>query len=132
MSKGWDTVLDIVDRGVVDSAELGTLIPAPQRVGANQTEGWYEDDVWGPQSDPYFKAFRLVVDGSLAWPHAGVYAVVIVTDGTGVAETAQGRLQLRAGDTFAILAATAATTISGDLQMLVTTPSFVSRAGAHR
>ncbi len=124
MSKGWDTMIDIIDRGIVDAAELETLVPAPRRVAGNATEGWFEDDVWGPQSDPYFKAFRLVVDGSVAWLHAGVYSVVIVTEGSGVAETSHGRLELNAGDTFAVLAATAPTTISGTLQMLVTTPSF--------
>ena len=76
-------------------------------------------------NDPFFKAFRLSVNGSVAWPHAGVYSVNIVTEGSGMAETANGRVDLAAGDTFTILAGTAPTTISGDLQMLVTTPSFV-------
>lgn len=125
MHKGWDTMLDIIDRGRVDADALAALCPSPVRVAGNETEGWYEDDVWGPQSDPYFKAFRLVVDGSVAWPHAGVYSVVIVTEGAGVAETAHGRLDLAAGDTVAILGATAPLTISGDLELLVSTPSFV-------
>ena len=125
LSKGWDTMIDIIDRSAVGSKELATLIPAPLEVGGNAAEGWVEHDVWGPQSDPYFKGFKLTVTGSIAWPHAGVYAVVIVTEGSGIAETAHGRIDLAAGDTFAMLAATAPTIISGDLQMLVTTPSFV-------
>jgi len=124
MFKGWDTMLDVIDRGVVDADELAGLCPAPLRVADNETEGWYEEDVWGPQSSPFFKAFRLVVNGSVAWPHEGVYSVVIVTAGSGVAETAHGRLELKTGDTFAVLAATAPATINGDLEMLVTTPSF--------
>jgi mannose-6-phosphate isomerase len=124
LSKGWDRMIEVIDRAVVGAEELRSLIPAPRRIAGNEAEGWYEDDVWGPQSDPYFKGFRLAVDGSVAWPHAGVYSVVIVTDGTGVVETAYGRLEISAGDTFAVLAATAPTTISGDLQMLVTAPSF--------
>lgn len=124
MSKGWERMIDVIDRATIGPEELRSLIPSPLRIAGNETEGWHEDDVWGPQSDPYFKAFKLVVGGSVAWPHAGVYAVVIVTEGSGVAETAHGRLELKAGDTFAMLAATAPTTISGDLQMLVTTPSF--------
>ncbi len=124
MFQGWETMIDIIDRGIVDAAELDRLMPTPRRVAGNDTEGWSEDDVWGAQSDPYFKAFRLVVDGAVAWPHAGVYSVVIVTEGAGVAETAHGSLELRAGDTFAMLAATVPTTISGNLQLLVTTPSF--------
>jgi mannose-6-phosphate isomerase len=124
MSKGWDQMIDVIDRAVVGPEELRALVPAPRPVAGNDTEGWREEDVWGTQSDPYFKAFRLSVNGSVAWPHTGVYAVVIVTEGAGVAETAHGRLAMKAGDTFAMLAATAPTTISGDLQMLVTTPSF--------
>jgi len=125
MFKGWNTMLDVIDRGIVDADELAALCPAPLRVAGNETEGWHEDDVWGRQSDPFFKAYRLVVDGSVVWPHAGIYSVNIVTAGSGVAETAHGKLDLKAGDTFAILAATAPTKVSGDLEMLVTTPSFV-------
>jgi mannose-6-phosphate isomerase len=125
MSKGWDTMLDVIDRGVVDAQELATLCAKPQRVAGNDTEGWYEEDVWGAQSDPYFKAFRLFVDGQLDWPHAGRYTVNIVTAGAGVAETAHGALEIKAGDTFTVLGRTAPISISGDLEMLVTAPSFV-------
>lgn len=123
MSKGWDRMIDVIDRAAVGPEALQALIPAPRRVAGDDSEGWREEDVWGPQSDPYFKGFRLAVDGSVAWPHAGVYSVVIVTDGAGLAETAHGSLEIRAGDTLAVLAATAPITISGHLQMLVTTPS---------
>jgi mannose-6-phosphate isomerase len=124
MFKGWDRMLDIIDRGKVDAEELASLCPTPSRVAGSASEGWHEADVWGPQSEPYFKAFRLVVDGSVQWRHAGVYSVSIVTRGSGIAETAHGQLELQAGDTFAMLAATAPATLSGDLEMLVTTPSF--------
>jgi len=125
MHRGWDTMLDVIDSAAVTPDELSILCGPPQRVASNETEGWTEDDIWGPQSDPYFKAFRLTVKGSLAWPHAGAYSVNIVTAGAGTAETAHGALELKAGDTFSILGGTASTTISGDLEMLVTTPSFV-------
>jgi hypothetical protein len=124
MHRGWDTMLQVIDSHAVTTDEIGVLCGAPQRVAGNATEGWTEDDIWGAQSDPYFKAFRLTVDGSVAWPHAGVYSVNIVTAGSGVAETAHGALPLSAGDTFTILGGTASTTVSGDLEMLVTTPSF--------
>jgi mannose-6-phosphate isomerase len=125
LGKGWDTMIDVIDRSIVGPDDLATLFASPQRVAGNETEGWYEDDVWGTQSDPYFKAFRLVVNGSVAWPHPGVFSVNIVTGGSGVAETAHGRLALAAGDTFTILGGTAPTTISGELELLATTPSFV-------
>ena len=125
MHRGWDTMLDVIDSAAVTPDELSVLCGRPQRVASNETEGWTEDDIWGPQSDPYFKAFRLTVKGSLAWRHAGAYSVNIVTAGAGTAETAHGALELKAGDTFSILGGTASTPISGALEMLVTTPSFV-------
>jgi hypothetical protein len=65
-----------------------------------------------------------VVHGSAPWPHAGVYAVVIVTGGAGVAETVHGQLPVRRGETIAVLADTAETTIHGDLELVVATPSW--------
>ena len=124
MYKGWDTVMDVIDRGAVTADELAVLCARPQRVASNDVEGWSADDIWGPQSDPFFKAFRLTVSGSLAWPHPGYYTVNIVTAGEGAAETTHGALPLRSGDTFTVLAGTAPTTISGELEVLVTTPSF--------
>jgi mannose-6-phosphate isomerase len=124
MHRGWDTMLKVIDSNAVSAAELAVLCGPPQRVAGNETEGWTEDDIWGPQSDPYFKAFRLTVNGSLAWPHEGVYSVNIVTAGSGLAETPHGALELKAGDTFTILGATAPITISGELEMLVAVPSF--------
>ncbi|MEX1296102.1 MAG: mannose-6-phosphate isomerase [Candidatus Limnocylindrales bacterium] len=124
MHKGWDTMLEVIDRGAVSSDELSELCAPPRRIASSESEGWTEDDIWGPQSDPYFKAFRLSVKGSVAWPHGGVYTVNIVTGGEGLAETAHGALELRSGDTFTVLAGTAPTTLSGELELLVTTPSF--------
>ena len=83
-----------------------------------------EDDLLGEQSHAFFRATRLSVRGSAAWPHAGIYSVIIVTQGQGVAETAHGHVQLKRGDTLAILAGTAETTISGDLQLVAAMPSF--------
>lgn len=125
MHKGWDTMLEVIDSAAVTPDELGVLCGPPRQVSSNTTEGWTQDDVWGSQSDPYFKCFRLSVNGSLGWPYGGVYTVNIVTGGSGVAETEHGALELRSGDTFTVLAGTAPTTISGELEMLVTTPSLV-------
>jgi mannose-6-phosphate isomerase len=124
MHRGWDTMFDVIDRSAVSSAELATLVAPPARVAGNETEGWYEEDIWGAQSDPFFKGHRLVVDGSVRWPHRGRYAVVIVTGGSGMAESAHGQMEIHSGDTLAVLAATAPVTISGEVEMLVLTPSF--------
>ncbi len=124
MGVGWDTMIDIIDRGTVTADELKSLCRRPERVAGSAREGWSEEDVWGAQSDPFFKGFRLVVEGQVDWPHAGRYAVNVVTGGSGVAETAHGALEIAAGDTFAVLGGTAPMVIRGEVEMLVTTPSF--------
>jgi len=121
---GWDTMLDCFDRSAVSGPELEALCPRPRRIAGDETTGWYEEDLLGEQSHAFFQAHRLVVHGSAPWPHRGIYSVVIVTAGEGLAETDHGRVTLAGGDTLAILAATAATTMSGDLELVVATPSM--------
>jgi mannose-6-phosphate isomerase len=124
LGRGWDTMLDCFDREPVSGAGLAALCPSPVRVAGDETGGWYEEDLLGEQSHPYFQMHRLVVRGSAPWPHAGRFAIVIVTEGQGLAETAHGQVSLARGDTLAILAGTAATTISGDVESIVATPSL--------
>jgi mannose-6-phosphate isomerase len=124
LGRGWDTMLDCFDRRGIAGDELASLCPRPVRVGGDETQGWVEEDLLGPPSHPYFRMHRLAVHGSAPWAHGGVYAVVIVTDGEGVAETRHGQLALRRGDTLVVLAGTAQTALHGDLEMVVATPSF--------
>jgi len=121
---GWDTMLDCFDRSAVNGPALAALRPRPTRIAGSESAGWTEDDLLGEQSHAFFRATRLSVRGSAAWPHAGIYSVVIVTRGQGVAETVHGEVQLKRGDTLAILAGTAETTISGDLELVAAMPSF--------
>jgi mannose-6-phosphate isomerase len=121
---GWDTMLDCFDRSAVTGPALAALSPRPTRIAGSESAGWTEDDLLGKQSHAFFRATRLSVRGAASWPHAGIYAVVIVTGGQGVARTAHGEVQLKRGDTLAILAGTAETTISGDLELVAAMPSF--------
>jgi mannose-6-phosphate isomerase len=124
LGRGWDTMLDCFDRRGLGGDELAVLCPAPQRVAGDDGQGWVEADLLGSPSHPYFRMHRLTLRGRAPWTHPGVYAVVIVTEGEGVAETKHGELPIRRGDTLAILADTAETTLQGDLEMVVATPSF--------
>jgi mannose-6-phosphate isomerase len=124
LGRGWDTMLDCFDRRAIKGIELASLVARPTRVRGDEDQGWHEEDLLGPPSHPYFRMHRLVVHGSAPWPHAGVYAVVIVTGGAGVAETVHGQLPVRRGETIAVLADTAETTIHGDLELVVATPSW--------
>ena len=122
---GWDTMLDCFDRAAVTSDDLAVLCPRPVTVAGGEGQGWRLDDVLGGQSHEFFRIDRLSVSDAAPWPHPGRYAVAIVTSGEGEATTAHGRMPLRHGDTLAILADTAETTISGEVELLVATPSFV-------
>jgi mannose-6-phosphate isomerase len=121
---GWDTMLDCFDRTALRGAALEEVRPRPTRLGGQHDGAWLEEDLLGTQSHPYFRAHRLTVRDAVAWPYAGVYAVLIVTGGQGVAETAHGRLELRRGDTLAMLAATAPTTIRGEVELVVAMPGL--------
>jgi mannose-6-phosphate isomerase len=121
---GWDTMLDCFDRRALGGAALAALCPKPTWVAGGESQAWLQEDLLGVQSHAFFKAHRLTVRGSAAWPYAGTYAVVVVTAGQGVARTVHGSLDLKRGDTLAILAGTAETTISGDLELVAAMPSF--------
>jgi mannose-6-phosphate isomerase len=121
---GWDTMLDCFDRrGVAD--EVATLSPRPVMVAGGPDEAWQLDDTLGEQSHPYFRIDRLMVRDAAPWPYPDRFGIGIVTEGEGTAETAHGAMPLRHGDTVALLADTAETTLSGQIELLVATPSFV-------
>jgi mannose-6-phosphate isomerase len=122
---GWGTMLDCFDRGAVSGATLAALHPRPVGVAGDDARGWQLEDVLGEQSHPFFRIERLTVRDSAPWPSPGRYAVVIVTEGSGYAETAHGRLPIQRGDTLAVLGGTAETMIGGEVELLVSTPSFV-------
>ncbi len=124
MGLGWEVALDCFDRTATRAADLEALRPRPTRIAGDASGGWLEEDLLGRQSHAYFRVHRMTVHDRAPWPHAGIFAVAIVTDGQGAAETAHGRLELQRGDTLAILAATAPTTILGDLEIVVALPSF--------
>jgi mannose-6-phosphate isomerase len=123
MGLGWDVGLGAIDRRGVSAAALAALRPMPTRIAGDEAQGWLEEDLLGEQSHAYFRVHRLSLTGRLAWPHPGTFAILVVTDGRGVAETARGRVDAVRGDTLAILAGTAPVTIEGDLRLLVAMPS---------
>ena len=48
MSKGWDTMIDIIDRGIVDAAELQTLVPGTTAGGRQCDRGLVRGRRLGP------------------------------------------------------------------------------------
>jgi len=124
LGRGWPLMIDVFDRAAVSNDELSVLHPQASVVAGVEGGAWHEEDLLGPQSHRFFRAYRLVIRGAAVWPHHGTYAVGIVTQGRGVAETRHGALDLTAGDTFAVLANTSETTLSGDLDVIVAMTSI--------
>jgi mannose-6-phosphate isomerase len=124
MGLGWDAMLDCFDRTALGGAALEAVRPRPIRLSGGDATPWLEEDLLGAQSHAFFRAHRLTVKGAADWPYAGIYGVVIVTGGQGVAETAHGHIELRRGDTLAMLAGTAPTTIRGDIELVVAMPGL--------
>jgi mannose-6-phosphate isomerase len=124
LGRGWDVMLDCFDRrGVAD--QIATLSPDPVTVADGPDQGWHLEDTLGEQSHPFFRIDRLSVRDTAPWPHPGRFGIGIVTEGAGEAQSAHGVLPISRGDTFAVLADTAETTIAGQVKLLIATPSFV-------
>jgi mannose-6-phosphate isomerase class I len=117
-------MLDCFDRSALGGEALEAVRPRPARLSGGGATAWLEEDLLGAQSHAFFRAHRLTVKGVVEWPYSGIYAVVIVTGGQGVAETVHGRIELRRGDSLAMLAATAPTTIRGDVELVVAMPGL--------
>ena len=122
---GWDTMLDCFDRSAVTGPALAALSPRPTRIAGSESAGL---DGGGPAR----RAEPRLLPGALACPSVdrqrGRTRASTRSSSSPRArawpQTAHGHVQLQRGDTLAILAGTAETTISGDLELVAAMPSF--------
>ena len=113
---GWDLAAQTLDHGPMSASALDALSPAPQLVA--RTASAQVETLLGTSADEFFGAYRLVVGGVAGWPLTGSYAVGIVTDGRGRIANRNGTLEVQAGSTFCVLAATEGVTVEGDLTVI--------------
>ena len=124
---GWDRISQTLDAGPITEERLRSLQPAPELVA--EADGTRLESLLGALGDDYFGVHRLRVAGSSGWPFSGRYAVTIVTEGTARVSNRVGSLSVRAGASFAVLAAAPPVTIQGDCTLFVFTgPGNIDRA----
>jgi mannose-6-phosphate isomerase len=117
MGLGWDTALGALDVETVDrDTALSEARQTPElidEVGASRVWG-----LMGPAARSFFDVQRFeVVD--VVPVAAGRFGVCIVTGGAGHLEGDWGRLEVRAGDTFALPAAATCRFIAGEESMTI-------------
>lgn len=120
---GWETMVDAFDRGVMTHAALRSLRQTPTVVRSDP--GHREYRLIGPAGDPYFRASRHVVGGTLTFESEPGFAIVIVTSGRGTIRGRNADEPITAGDAFAIPAragAHAAIRSHGQLELIVCRP----------
>jgi mannose-6-phosphate isomerase len=120
---GWDLLAETL-RPTALSADEVAVLRAPPRVIARGSGGEV-DDLLGAQADAFFRARRARVSGAVDWPFAGCFSVGIVTAGEGRVTNAHGSLDVRRGDTLALLAAAPPSVIDGSLEVIALGPADV-------
>jgi mannose-6-phosphate isomerase len=120
LGRGWDTMLEAIDRDGIGPEALGRL--RGQRPSGDQRAPVSLAPVLPAEARAFFDAFALEVTGDGPWPLAKRFAIGVVTDGSGAITNRCGSLSLRPGETFVLLAGAPATRLSGDLQGLVFAP----------
>jgi mannose-6-phosphate isomerase len=106
---GWDTAI-----GLFTTSAAGELRQRPTEEAGGVTR------LLGPAADPFFRAFRVEVDGTRPWPLAGSFAVGVVVGGAGEVRGVSSALSLRRGTTFALPAlATHDASLTGSALALV-------------
>jgi mannose-6-phosphate isomerase len=114
---GWDRAVEFFDTAPAADQRRGT----PGAAAGAHAE---PVDVLGPDANPYFRAFRMTVDGRRPWPFEPSYAVAVVVGGHGEIRGPRATLRVERGATVAIPAAAAAeVTLSGrGLELVVCLP----------
>ena len=102
---GWEVAIDALDHAGHDDAWVDALRHDGRRLG-DEGDGWTCTPLLDAPADPFFRAIRLTVHGHAApglWPTGFLVGVVI--GGRGSVRASDFDLPVRAGETFAIPAA---------------------------
>ena len=98
---GWDVAIDAFDRRGLDDVALERL-----RVDARPPAAGDRPNEFQPllpeEAAPFFRAFRVRVEGLFRPELEPAFLVGIVTDGGGVARTTGGELTIARGSTFGV------------------------------
>lgn len=96
LRREWSEMVNAFDLEPMSAERLESLRqPAPASADPVQP-------LLPPQVERFFRAWRLRIDGTLAWPLPPAWTVVVVVGGTGMAHGAGRSLALRRGVTFGV------------------------------
>ena len=100
---GWEVAVDAYDRTGWTAAAIDDLRHSPATLA--DRDGLRVQRLTGPAADPFFRAQRVKVDGTVRPWSEEAFLVGVVTAGQGTASVADSHVTLRAGETFAVPAA---------------------------
>lgn len=113
---GWDLALSCFDLGGY-AGRLDALRPAPRTLRAGLRS------LFGPEADPFFRAWEAV--GDVGLPEPG-FAVVVVTGGAGELCWDGGALPVARGDTLVAPAAAGPLSFRGEVRAIVCLPPEIT------
>jgi len=117
---GWSEALECFDLRACDERRLSGLRPVPAPL---QTGG--EGRVWrlfGPESDPFFQAFRVSARGTLPLDAIRGFSILVVERGAGLLLSSAGAAEVAAGQTWVIPHAAGPLRMDGSLDALFCMP----------
>jgi mannose-6-phosphate isomerase len=100
---GWDVAVDAYDRRGWSGESIDELRHRPRTIV--ERDGLRVARLTGPSADPFFRAERVAVDGTARPWSEEAFLVGVVTAGEGSAAVGSASLELHAGDTFGVPAA---------------------------
>lgn len=115
---GWDVALSCFDLSAFRDRR-DVVLPEP-RVLRSSTEGSVTS-LFASAADPYFRAWRVRTQGRISLPPTG-FCVLVVVDGSGALEWADGRQPVRGGQTLVSPHAAGDLVVDGDLDVIVCLP----------
>jgi mannose-6-phosphate isomerase len=97
---GWDVAVDAYDRRGWSESAIDELRHA--RTTLVERDGLRLERLTGPAADPFFRAQRVSVEGTVRPWSEEAFLVGVVTAGEGTAAVGGRSVDLRAGETFAV------------------------------
>lgn len=123
---GFDVALQTVDTSAVSDSDLDRLVIKREDI---ETQGLIS--ALPPSADAYFRLHRLAPGSTGAGVEAG-FAIVVVTDGTGLMTFGDSGREVARGDALLVPHAAGPWTLSGDVVAMVCRPPDPSAPEAER
>ncbi len=118
---GWDVAMSCFDLSAFRDRRDEVLPTARHVTGGT---GGTVTSLFSESAEVFFRAWRVRASGAVALPEAS-FAVLVVVAGSGAIGWDDGRIPVRAGQTFVVPFAAGPLTIDGDLDLIACLPPAV-------